>query len=317
MHPDSLVFTLEKITDSVYGPLAIENAHDGSGRLFVGEQAGKIRVIKNGKLLAEPFLDIRNMLVPIRNEYMDVGLLGFAFHPDFKANGRFFVHYSAPSKKGLDNTSVLAEGNVSANNEDKADTAWRILLEVEQPESNHNGGNIVFDKDGYLYVGFGDGGGQGDQHGKIGNSQDIEQLLGKILRIDVDNEKPYSIPADNPFVGKAGRDEIWAYGFRMPWRISFDKKTGELFCGDVGQDKYEEINIVEKGRNYGWRAMEGFHIYDSLLYDTTKQYTLPITEYSHPEGLSITGGMFIVVNSIRLLMACICFPIGPLKCITS
>ncbi len=290
IHPDSLVFTLEKMADSLYAPLAIENAHDGSGRLFIGEQAGEIRVIKNGKLLTEPFLDIRNMLVPMRNEYMDVGLLGFAFHPDYKNNGRFFVHYSAPSKKGFDNTSVLAEGKVSPSNPDKADTSWSILLEVEQPESNHNGGNIVFGKDGYLYLGFGDGGGQGDKHGKIGNSQDLEQLLGKIIRIDIDKEKPYSIPADNPFVNKDGRDEIWSYGFRMPWRISFDRKTGELFCGDVGQDEYEEINIVEKGKNYGWRAMEGFHIYDSVLYDSSKDYVLPIAEYKHPEGISITGG---------------------------
>ncbi len=288
--PDSLLFTLEKIADSLYAPLAIEHSHDGSGRLFIGEQAGVIRIFENGKVIDTPFLDIRKKLVPIRNEYMDVGLLGFAFHPDYKNNGRFFVHYSAPSNKGSDNTSVLAEGRVSLYNPNRASDSLNILLEVEQPESNHNGGNIIFDKEGYLYIGFGDGGGQGDVHGKVGNGQDMEQLLGKILRIDVNHQKPYSIPPDNPFVNKPGRDEIWSYGFRMPWRISFDRATGELFCADVGQDQYEEVNIVTKGKNYGWRAMEGFHIYDSLLFTSTADYELPIAEYKHPEGVSVTGG---------------------------
>lgn len=288
---DSLIFKLEKVADSLYGPLALENAHDGSGRIFVGEQAGRIRVIKNGKLLKEPFLDIRSMLVPIKNEYMDVGLLGFAFHPDYKNNGRFFVHYSAPSaKKGFNNKSVLAEFKVSAANSDKADPTQATILEVEQPEENHNGGNIVFDKQGYLYIGFGDGGGQGDAHGYPGNGQNLNQLLGKIIRIDINHKKPYAIPADNPFVGKAGRDEIWSYGMRMPWRLSFDEKTGELFCGDVGQNLYEEVDIIEKGKNYGWRAMEGFHIYDTILYKKGGNFILPVVEYPHPEGVSITGG---------------------------
>lgn len=288
---NALIFKLEKVADSLYGPVALENAHDGSGRIFVGEQAGKIRVIKNGKLLKEPFLDIRSLLVPMKNEFMDVGLLGFAFHPDFKNNGRFFVHYSTPSaRKGFDNKSVLAEFKVSAGNPDKADTNRVILLEVEQPEENHNGGNIVFDKQGYLYIGFGDGGGQGDAHGSLGNGQNLNQLLGKIIRIDINHKKPYTIPADNPFVGKAGRGEIWSYGMRMPWRISFDQKTGELFCGDVGQNIYEEVDIIEKGKNYGWRAMEGFHIYDTALYKKGGKFTLPLIEYAHPEGVSITGG---------------------------
>lgn len=288
---NELTFKLEKVADSLYGPLALENAHDGSGRIFVGEQAGRIRVIKNGKLLKEPFLDIRSILVPIKNEYMDVGLLGFAFHPDYKRNGRFFVHYSAPSgKKGFDNTSVLAEFKVSATNPDKAIPKQQVILTVEQPEENHNGGNIVFDKQGYLYIGFGDGGGQGDAHSNIGNGQNLNQLLGKIIRIDINHKKPYAIPADNPFVGKAGRDEIWSYGMRMPWRISFDRKTGELFCGDVGQNLYEEVDIIKKGKNYGWRAMEGFHVYDTALYKKGGHFTLPEIEYKHPEGVSITGG---------------------------
>lgn len=286
----SFVFKLEKVADSLYAPLALENAHDGSGRIFVGEQAGRIMIIKNGKVLKQPFLDIRKSMVPIKNEYMDVGLLGFAFHPDFRHNGRFFVHYSAPSTKGFDNKSVLAEFRVSDTNPDIADNKKNILLEVEQPESNHNGGNIAFDEKGYLYIGFGDGGGQGDKHGVIGNGQDINQLLGKIIRLDVDHGRPYRIPDDNPFVHEKGRKEIWTYGMRMPWRISFDAKTHELFCGDVGQDKFEEIDIIEKGKNYGWRAMEGSHIYDSSLYRQESHYTLPVAEYEHAEGVSVIGG---------------------------
>jgi glucose/arabinose dehydrogenase len=287
----NLIFTLKEVATGLDGPVALENAHDGSERIFVGEQAGKIRVIKNGKLLKEPFLDIRSLLVTMKNEYMDVGLLGFAFHPDFKNNGRFFVHYSSPtSKKGFNNKSVLAEFHVSASNTDKADTSRKVILEVEQPEENHNGGNIVFDKQGYLYMGFGDGGGQGDKHGTDGNGQNLHQLSGKIIRIDINHEKPYVIPADNPFVGTSARGEIWCYGMRMPWRISFDQVTGALFCGDVGQDKYEEVDIIEKGKNYGWRAMEGFHIYDSVLYKKGGKFALPVIEYQHPEGISITGG---------------------------
>lgn len=285
-----LVFKLNKVAEGLYAPLALENAHDGSGRIFIAEQAGRIMILKNGKILKEPFLDIKTLLVPMKNEYMDVGILGFAFHPNYKNNGRFFVHYSAPSKKGFNNTSVLAEFEVNKSNPDKADPEKKIILEVEQPEANHNGGNIVFDKAGFLYIGFGDGGGQGDQHGTIGNGQDLNQLLSKIIRIDVDHGSPYTIPKDNPFVDKEGRDEIWCYGLRMPWRISFDQKTGDLFCGDVGQSLYEEVNIIEKGKNYGWRAMEGFHPYDSAMHAKGGDYAPPAIEYKHPEGVSITGG---------------------------
>ncbi|GAA4306378.1 PQQ-dependent sugar dehydrogenase [Compostibacter hankyongensis] len=288
---DRLVFRLEKVADGLDGPVALENAHDGSGRLFVGEQAGRIRIIRNRKVLNTPFLDIRASLVKMENKYMDVGLLGFAFHPDFRHNGRFFVHYSAPSgKKGFDNKSIVAEFHVSAGDPDKAEPVGRIILEVDQPEENHNGGNIVFGPDGYLYMGFGDGGGQGDKHGPTGNGQNLNQLLGKIIRIDVDHGYPYRVPDDNPFLGKKARPEIWAYGMRMPWRISFDTKTGELFCGDVGQDTYEEVDIIRKGGNYGWHAMEGFHIYDTASYKKGSRFLLPIAEYKHTVGVSITGG---------------------------
>lgn len=287
---EPLLFDLVKVVDGLFAPVALENAKDGSGRIFIAEQAGKILVLKNGKLLPVPFLEITSKLVPMENKYMDTGILGFAFHPDYTNNGRFFVHYSAPSDKGSDHKSVLAEFQVSTADPDRASVQERIILEVDQPENNHNGGNIIFDENGYLYIGFGDGGGQGDQHGYPGNGQNLNSLLGSIIRIDIDNGSPYKIPSDNPFVGKEGRDEIWAYGLRMPWRISFDPETGALFCGDVGQDLYEEVNIIEKGKNYGWRAMEGFHVYDSALYGERGDFTLPIAEYKHPEGLSITGG---------------------------
>lgn len=286
---DSFVFSLRKVAGGLDGPVALENAHDGSDRLFVGEQAGRIMIIKNGQVLQRPFLNIRRSLVPMKNEYMDVGLLGFAFHPDFAHNGRFFVHYSAPAtKKGFDNKSVLAEYHVSPTDPDSAVAEGKVLLTVDQPEENHNGGNIVFDEKGYLYLGFGDGGGQHDQHGPKGNGQNLQQLLGKIIRIDVDHGYPYRIPPDNPALG--GRKEIWCYGMRMPWRISFDRQTHQLFCGDVGQDRYEEIDILEKGKNYGWRIMEGFHIHDSAQYHNGAAYALPIAEYQHPEGVSVTGG---------------------------
>ncbi|GAA4317870.1 PQQ-dependent sugar dehydrogenase [Compostibacter hankyongensis] len=283
-----LTFTLEKITDSLDGPVALENAHDGSGRLFVGEQGGRIRIIKDGKLLKTPFLDIRSSLVHMENKYMNMGLLGFAFHPDFKNNGRFFVHYIAPShKKGFSNKSVLEEFRVSRDNPDKAESTGRVILEVDQPAQNRNGGNIAFGKDGDLYMSFGDG---GDKHGKAGNSQDLDQLLGKIIRIDVDHGSPYRVPDDNPFVDKKARPEIWAYGFRMPWRISFDAATGALFCGDVGESNYEEVDLIRKGGNYGWRVMEASHVHDTSLYGDGGGFIAPITEYKHSTGVCLIGG---------------------------
>lgn len=290
-HGDQLIFKLEKISDSLDGPIALENAHDGSGRLFVGEQGGQIRIIKNGRLLKEPFLDIRSSLVHMENKYMNVGLLGFAFHPGFKHNGRFFVHYIAPdNKKGVANKSVLEEFHVSRTNPDKAEPTGRVILEVEQPGENRNGGNIVFGKDGCLYMGFGDGGDIGSPHPATGNSQDLSQLLGKIIRIDIDHGYPYRIPKDNPFAGKKARPEIWAYGFRMPWRISCDAKTGEFFCGDVGESTYEEVDMVRKGGNYGWKAMEASHVHDTALYDKGGHFIPPIAEYKHPAGVCLIGG---------------------------
>jgi glucose/arabinose dehydrogenase len=287
------MFKLEKIADGLVAPIGMAHAGDGSNRYFILEQPGRIRIIKGGKLLQEPFLNIESKLAEMGKSYSEMGLLGLAFHPDYKNNGRFFIYYSAPAdQKDLHHKSILAEYKVSSN-PDKAATQERVIMEFPQPESNHNGGHLVFGPDGYLYIGIGDGGGAGDKHGKIGNAQDTDNLLGTIIRIDINSGNPYGIPTDNPFLDdKSKRDEIWAYGLRNPWRFSFDRKTGQLFCGDVGQNKYEEVDIIEKSKNYGWRAMEGYHVFDEELLKQLDSTTLakPIDEYEHVIGNSITGG---------------------------
>ena len=266
-------------------------ANDGSNRLFILEQGGRIRIVKEGNLVRKPFLDISAHLDKLNSGYSEKGLLGLAFHPQYKSNGRFFVYYSAPaSRPGYDHNSIVAEYKVSAN-ADSAMASERIVLEIPEPESNHNGGCLQFGPDGFLYIGLGDGGGAGDKHGSNGNAQDLSTWLGKILRIDVDSKEPYAVPADNPFPDKEGvLPEIFAYGLRNPWRFSFDRFGGRLFCGDVGQDDWEEIDIVEKGKNYGWRIMEGDHCYYPAHGCNMQGLKLPITEYSHKEGISICGG---------------------------
>lgn len=291
---DSLVFKLEQVANNLISPVALTHANDGSGRKFVLEQPGRILIIKGDKVLPEPFLDLTSKVVSLNNAYAEMGLLSLAFHPDYKNNGRFFVYYSIPpTQENIDHVAVIAEYHVSASNADKADSTAKIIMKINEPESNHNGGQIAFGPDGYLYIGLGDGGGQGDQHGEIGNGQNTSQLLGSILRIDINKGEPYTIPSDNPFVGTAGRGEIYAHGFRNPWRFSFDKQTKRLFCGEVGQDKFEEVDIVEKGKNYGWRAMEGNHVYDENLRKQQQgvMYAAPIDEYEHTQGRrSVTGG---------------------------
>jgi glucose/arabinose dehydrogenase len=284
---------LVKIASGFTSPVGMAVANDGSNRLFILEQSGKIKIIENGKVLPEPFLDLSSKLDRLNIAYSEKGLLGMAFHPRYKTNGRFFVYYSAPLKmRGYDHKSVVAEFRVSNFSPERADPSSEvIILEIAQPESNHNGGCLVFGPDGYLYIGLGDGGGAGDKHGTIGHGQDLTTLLGSILRIDVDKEKPYGIPPDNPFRNHPkARPEIFAYGLRNPWRFSFDRLTGRLFCSDVGQNKYEETNIIEKGKNYGWRIMEGKHCFDPPSGCNTSGLTLPIDEYDHDTGISVCSG---------------------------
>jgi glucose/arabinose dehydrogenase len=286
--PLAITLKVQQIAGNLQGPTAI--VFPGNGDAWVTEQAGKIRVIKNGKLSDAPLLDIGPKLVKLNNGYEERGLLGIALHPQFKSNKKFYLYYSVPSTKGSNHTGVLAgyslttDGKVDAN-------SGRVILTVEEPDGNHNGGCIQFGADNYLYVSLGDGGGQGDKHGTIGNGQALDTWHGKILRIDVNTDNGYKVPNDNPFVDKAGaKPEIWAYGFRNPYRFSFDKATGELFAGDVGQDTWEEVDLVKKGANYGWRLTEGTHCYNPATGCDIKGITMPISEYHHREGVSVIGG---------------------------
>jgi glucose/arabinose dehydrogenase len=283
---------LQIVAKGLVAPVALESPKDKSGRLFICEQTGKIKIIKDGKLLDIPFLDLSPKLDKIGKAYSEKGLLGLAFHPNYKNNGRFFVYYSAPENDSqYDHKSVLAEYKVSSTPDLANPIAQTIIMEIKQPESNHNGGQLAFGPDGFLYIGLGDGGGAGDDHGTKGNGQDLHTWLGKILRIDVDSKIPYAVPKDNPFVTvKSIQPEIWAYGLRNPWRFSFDRKTGKLFCADVGQNKWEEVNIIRKAGNYGWRIMEGNHCYNPSENCDQKGQVMPIAEYDHSVGISVTGG---------------------------
>lgn len=255
-------------------PLDIQSAGDGSGRLFIIEQPGLIRILHNDQLRQAPFLDITDRVNDNGNEQ---GLLGLAFHPHFADNGFFYVNFTRE-----DGTTVIARFTASG---DTADPNSEVrLLEVEQPFPNHNGGGLAFGPDGFLYIALGDGGSGGDPQG---NGQNLEKLLGKILRVDVNGGELYAIPADNPF-----GNEVYFYGLRNPWRFSFDSKTGDLWIGDVGQGQWEEINHVPAGSgggiNFGWNRYEGMHDYTSG--DQPDNYQPPNFEYSHSDGCSVTGG---------------------------
>lgn len=285
---------VQLVTDRVQSPVCMATPADGSNRQFIVQKEGKVWVIENGKLLDQPFIDVSADMVRVNPAYDERGLLGMAFHPKFRTNGKFYLYFSAPAAnagKGLNHKSVIAEYSVNKASDNVAATSTkRVVLEFNQPESNHNGGDIIFGRDGYLYITSGDGGGAGDKHGTTGNGQDLNTLLGKILRIDV-NGNPYSVPKDNPFVGKEGvRPEIWAYGLRNAWRISFDKATGRLWAGDVGQNKYEEVDIIVKGGNYGWRIMEGYHDFNVPEGADKTKLIAPVHEYDHDDGISIAGG---------------------------
>jgi glucose/arabinose dehydrogenase len=275
---------LTPIRSDLTQPLLVTHAGDGSNRLFFIEKAGRIRVQVPGESTTRLFLDIAAKVTPSGGER---GLLGLAFHPDYENNRRFFVNYT----RVQDGAITIAEYAASPNNANVALITERVLLTIPHPLGNHNGGMIAFGPDGFLYIAVGDGGGSNDPDN---NAQNKNVLLGKILRIDVNSRATglqYGIPSDNPLAGAtAGRDEIYALGLRNPWRFSFDRGGGRLWCGDVGQNAREEINIISRGGNYGWRIYEGTRC--TGLNDGCGVYQTapPLYEYGHDQGCSITGG---------------------------
>lgn len=279
---------LKEFVSGLSAPLGLTHAGDGTGRLYVIEQDGTIRIIQKREVRSTPFLDISDLT----DGGGEKGLLGLAFHPRYEDNRRFFINYT-------DNAgdTVIAEYKRAKGSAYRAlPASARVLLTIEQPFSNHNGGALAFGPDRFLYIAMGDGGSGGDP---MGNGQRTDTLLGKILRIDVDSSsggRPYGIPAGNPFNGADGREEIYSLGLRNPWRISFDRKTGDLWIGDVGQNSTEEIDRAKKGTgagaNYGWNVMEGDRCYPAGANcgGLRQDFTDPIAVYSHDFGCSVTGG---------------------------
>ncbi len=271
-------------------PVDIQHASDGSDRLFVVEKSGLIRVFANDPEIAaaEVFLDLRDR---IDDPHLEMGLLGLAFHPDYEANGQFFVNYTAAEPR----RTVVSRFEVDPSDPNRSlPDSETIILEIAQPYQTHNGGRLLFGPDGTFYIGMGDGGWAGDPDE---NAEDPTNLLGAVLRIDVDRpsgDRNYGIPPDNPFVGGACeecREEIWAYGFRNPWRFSIDSPTGTMWLADVGQESWEEIDIIEKGGNYGWDLMEGTHCYEPPSDCDETGLTPPVWEFAHRPGNSVTGGL--------------------------
>ena len=285
--PARVGLTLEPVVSGLSDPLAVTHAADASGRLFVAEQGGRIRIVRDGTLVDEPFLDISKRI----SAGGERGLLGLAFHPDYPTDPRFFVNYTDPN-----GDTRVASFTVDPATPDLADPGSEVrLLSIGQPYANHNGGALAFGPDGFLYIATGDGGSGGDPHG---NGQSLETLLGKILRIDVnptEGSKAYAIPADNPFVGDAGTlPEIFVYGLRNPWRMSFDRATGDLWIGDVGQGAWEEIDVVRagtSGQNFGWNLMEGAHCFRPAEGCEDPSLVLPVTEYTRNLGSTVIGGV--------------------------
>ena len=270
--------------------LALTHAGDGSQRNFVVSQLGQIYVFPNQTDVKEArvFLDIRDRVQDWRKD-AEEGLLGLAFHPDYKSNGYFYVCYSSSLEP---RTSIISRFRVSASDPDKADPASeQIVMKIPQPFSNHNGGSIAFGHDGYLYIALGDGGGRNDP---LGHGQNLGTLMGSLLRIDVDHTeagKNYSVPKDNPFLNREGaQPEIYAYGFRNIWRLTVDRSTGDLWAADVGQDFWEEVNIVRKGGNYGWSVREASYPFNNKPVTSSDELVAPVWEYDHQLGKSITGG---------------------------
>jgi glucose/arabinose dehydrogenase len=273
---------LQEIVSGLSAPLYLTAPPGDAARLFIVEKTGTIRIMKDGVLLADPFLDLTSRI----SNGGEQGLLGLAFDPDYATSGRFIVHFTDPA-----GSTTLSRFQASAN-PDVADPASElVILTAAQPFPNHNGGQVAFGPDGFLYLGLGDGGGSGDPGNR---GQDLTDFLGSILRIDVRSTEPYAVPADNPFV-TSGAPEVWSYGLRNPWRFSFDRATGDLYIADVGEGAWEEVDVstaaqgTGRGANYGWNIMEGTHCFLASGCDQTG-LTLPVLEYNHDEGCSITGG---------------------------
>lgn len=281
--PGSGAPALQLVSDNLSSPIFVTAPPGDTTRLFVVEQGGRIRVFHHDTLLATAFLNIARHI----RAGGEQGLLSLAFHPSYAQNGRFYVYFTNPAGD-IRIVRYLVTADPDIADSTSGDT---VLAVVHQPYGNHNGGLVAFGPDGNLYTGLGDGGSGGDP---AGNGQNRKALLGKILRLDVDAGSPYAIPSNNPFVGDTGaRGEIWLYGVRNPWRFSFDRQTGDLYIGDVGQNAWEEVDVLAAGAtgggNYGWNAMEGRHCYAASSCPVTG-LILPVLEYGHGEGCSVTGG---------------------------
>jgi glucose/arabinose dehydrogenase len=287
--PAGVVPVVHVVTGGLRSPLDVADAGDGSGRIFVAEQAGRIRIVRDGTLFVRPFLDITGRIASGGER----GLLGIAFHPGYPTDPRIFVDYTDTS-----GNTVVSSFRVSGGDPDAAEPGSEVvLLHVTQPFANHNGGGIHFGADGMLYIALGDGGSAGDPQR---NGRRLDTLLAKILRIDVNGTSgagAYTIPADNPFLGTAGaRPEIWLTGLRNPWRFSFDGPTGDLWIGDVGQAAWEEIDVARRGASgldFGWNVMEGFHCFNPSSGCDQANLTLPVAEYGHGLGCAVIGGVVV------------------------
>lgn len=287
--PTAFTIGLAPVASGFAQPVYVNGPGDGTNRLFVVERTGRIRIIAGGEVLPEPFLDIVSI---VQSGGSEQGLLSVAFPPDFAESGVFYVYYTAQGEEGVGDNTIARYG-LSESDPNRADPdSAEVLLAVTDDRVNHNGGPLVFGPDGYLYAGLGDGGGGGDPEG---NAQNPGTLLGSVLRIDADaGAAPYAIPPDNPFAdGGAGAPEVWAWGLRNPWRLSFDRQSGDLFVGDVGQNAIEEVNWVPAGTpggtNFGWNVMEGTSCFRADDCDR-EGLTLPVAEFTHEFGCSVVGG---------------------------
>ncbi len=280
---------LDVVADGLRGPVDVVAADDGTDRIFVVQQEGQIRVVRDGTLVDGPFLDIAERI----SAGGEQGLLGLALHPDFPDDPRFFVDYT-----DLEGDTVISSFTTSLDADSADPESERVLMRIDQPFANHNGGAVVFGPDGMLYIAMGDGGSGGDPEG---NGQRLDTHLGKILRIDVDvpegQDPAYAVPPDNPFVGTSGAlPEIWHIGMRNPWRIRFDAPTGDLWIGDVGQGAWEEIDVARSGQgglNFGWNRMEGFDCYEPSDGCDQSGLTLPVAVYGRDGGCAVVGGVVV------------------------